>query len=249
MIPNTQFNDPRQYILFTIMDITYTDKFTYTHDNPYHTKLDDFSDFVLRDHDAEKHLGDWNKLVFKNNLPIKLEIGTGYGHFMTEFCKKYTDVNFIGMDYRFKRSFQLAKKLSQLPVKNFKYLRAKGERIHFIFNESEINTIFYFFPDPWPKNRHTKKRLFQPYFLENAYKVLEEGGEIYIKTDHDEYAKWMNLVINQSSQFSLKFYSEDLHQNHPEHFLAQNVTKFEHIFLKQGIKIKAFVLKSNKGIQ
>ena len=97
-----------------MVDFSYNADFQYTHDNPYHHKLALFEDFVLRDDEAEKFCGNWNQLVFKRNAPLCVEIGSGYGHFMMEYCKKYPHENFVGMDYRFKRSFALAKQLNQI---------------------------------------------------------------------------------------------------------------------------------------
>jgi tRNA (guanine-N7-)-methyltransferase len=227
-------------------DLTYSEEFKYTSTNPYHDKLEEFKGFVFRDHEAEELKGKWNSEVFKRDAPLCLEIGTGYGHFMMDYSENNPEVNFIGLDYRFKRSFSLAKKLATHPTKNFKYLRAKGERVHFLFNESELDRMFYFFPDPWPKTRHQKKRLFQAAFLDQAYKVLKPGGKIFIKTDHDGYADWMIKVMDNHELFEVVMATKDLRLEHPEHFLAEHTTKFEKIFLKQGIKIKAFELVSKK---
>ena len=135
--------------------------------------------------------------------------------------------------------------MSELPheEKNFCLLRAKGERVSHIFGEGEVDRLYYFFPDPWPKTRHHKKRLFQLPFLEEVEKVLKKGGEICIKTDHDGYAEWMRQVISSQSKFDVILSTKDLRNEHPEHFLSQYTTKFEKIFIEQGIKIKAFVLK------
>ena len=227
-------------------DLTYSDEFKYTSTNKYHGKLEEFKDFVFRDHEAEALKGKWNKEVFKRDAPLYLEIGSGYGQFMMDFCEKNPEVNFIGLDYRFKRSFSLARKLADHPTKTFKYLRAKGERVSFLFEENELDTILYFFPDPWPKTRHNKKRLFQAPFLEQAYKVLKPGGRILIKTDHDGYAEWMTNVMKDDEQFEVVMSTTDLRGEYPDHFLADFKTKFEKIFLEKGIKIKAFELVSKK---
>lgn len=230
-----------------MVDHSFKEDFKYKHDNPYHDRLGQFDEFVLRDHEAEAHKGQWNKLVFKRESPLFLEIGTGAGHFMIDYCLDHPDHNFVGLDYRFKRSFQLAKKLSTLEYKNFRYLRAKGERIEFMFAENELDGLFYFFPDPWPKTRHHKKRLLQEPFLKSAHKVLKAGAIFYIKTDHDDYAEWMDREIKaQPHLFEVILESRDLRAEYPEHFLAKYTTGFEKIFLKQGIKIKAFVLKTKK---
>ncbi|NOT80815.1 MAG: tRNA (guanosine(46)-N7)-methyltransferase TrmB [Bacteriovoracaceae bacterium] len=229
-----------------MVDYSFKEYFKYKHENPYHERLGAFSEFVLRDHEAEAHKGKWNKEVFKKEGELFLEIGTGAGHFMIDYCRDHPEVNFVGLDYRFKRSFALAKKLSEVVVKNFRYLRAKGERIEFMFEENELDGIFYFFPDPWPKTKHNKKRLIQEPFLKSAYKTIKPGGIFYIKTDHDDYALWMEREIKKCGLFDVILESKDLRLEHPDHLLAKYTTGFEKIFLEQGIKIKAFVLRSKK---
>lgn len=228
-------------------DRVYLKDFQYKHKtNPYDEKLAVFDDFVMRDNDSESFKGKWNQEVFKNQHPIALEIGTGFGKFMHEYCMKHPEENFVGMDFRFKRSFQLARKLSTIPNKNFRYLRAMGERLDFIFGESELKKIFYFFPDPWPKKRHFKKRLFQEPLLNAAYNTLEPQGEFIIKTDHDGYFDWMVERAQKDERFEIIFKSYDLRTEYPDHFLCGFETEFERIFINQGIKIKAMILKSKK---
>lgn len=221
-------------------------EFKYKHRNPYHHKLSDFDEFVIRDNETEVHQNKWNDEIFDRVAPLYLEVGSGYGHFMLEFCEQYPEVNYLGMDFRFKRSFNLARKLQKHPHQNFRFLRARGERIDYIFGDSELDGIFYFFPDPWPKRRHNKKRLFQEPFLKAAHKVLKPGGKLFIKTDHLEYAYWMEERIDQNEDFTCTLKTFDLHEHFPEHFLAKHITKFEKIFLSQGTPIKAFILENKK---
>jgi tRNA (guanine-N7-)-methyltransferase len=174
---------------------------------------------------------------------------------MIDYCFDHSNDHFIGLDYRFKRSFYLAKKLAALnkdnkdSPKNFRYLRAKGERIEFLFGENELDGIFYFFPDPWPKTKHNKKRLIQEPFLKSAYKVLKPKAYFYIKTDHDGYAEWMEKEIKKSGLFDIVLQSSNLRDEFPDHLLSQYTTGFERIFLEQKIPIKAFVLQSKKEIE
>lgn len=223
-------------------NFAYRADFKYTHDNPYHDRLETFDSFVLRDEEAETNVGKWNEL-FKNDKPIEVEIGTGYGEFMMEYCQKNPDVNFIGLDHRFKRSFSVAKKLDKLEHKNFRYLRARGERLEYMFAPNEVQSVFYFFPDPWPKTRHNKKRLFQKPFLNACHKVLKPGGTLYVKTDHDGYFDWMLREIEGDDRFEVLLSSKNLRSEFPEHFLSQFTTKFEKIFLSQGVLIKSLVLR------
>ncbi|MBD65334.1 MAG: tRNA (guanosine(46)-N7)-methyltransferase TrmB [Halobacteriovoraceae bacterium] len=225
-------------------DHCFREDFKYpTQRNPYHQKLDVFNEFVLKDEEAEVHRGKWSEDVFKNQAPIEVEIGSGYGHFMLDYTEKNPGINFIGLDHRFKRSFHLAEKLAKREHKNFRYLRARGERLGFIFGEEEVSKLYYFFPDPWPKKRHHKKRLFQQTFIKELYKVMKKDGEVLIKTDHDGYYEWMLEELKDNQYFEITFNSQNLREEHPEHFLASFITKFEKIFLNKGIKIKAITLK------
>lgn len=228
-------------------DFAFGDNFEYSHKNPYHEKLEIFNEFVLRDEEGETNASSWSQKAFKNNAPLEVEIGTGYGHFMIEYTQNNPGINFIGLDHRFKRSFHLAKKLATLQFKNFRYLRAKGERLGHLFGNEEVSKIFYFFPDPWPKKRHNKKRLFQKAFLNEAYHVLKPGGEILVKTDHDGYYQWMLDEMENEDRFEVLLQSWDLRSEAPKHFLASFITKFERIFLDKEIKIKALHLKSKKS--
>ena len=230
-------------------DRLYQKDFQYHHRNPYHEKLTEFDEFVMRDSETETHLGNWNKEVFKREAPLCVEIGSGYGHFMLDYCENNPDVNFVGMDLRFKRTYNLAKRLAKFSFKSFRYLRARGERIEFMFEENEADRIFYFFPDPWPKKRHHKKRLFQMPFLQAAYKVLRPGGTLYVKTDHTHYAEWMIEHMDKPEAlelFDIKLKTRDLYKEAPDHYLASFQTKFEKIFLKKEQPINAFELVSKK---
>ena len=83
---------------------TYLPDFKYTNRNVYHGRLEDYSAFVFRNEEGESFKGRWNDHVFQRTSPLHVEVGTGYGHFMLDFCQKNPDVNFVGLDYRFKRS-------------------------------------------------------------------------------------------------------------------------------------------------
>ena len=86
------------------LDHSYHQNFEYKHQNPYHDKLGEFSDFVFRDTEGEKLKRKLVKRIFKNDQAINVEVGCGYGHFMSEYCKYHPSENFIGIDYRFKEA-------------------------------------------------------------------------------------------------------------------------------------------------
>ncbi|MCY4523910.1 MAG: tRNA (guanosine(46)-N7)-methyltransferase TrmB [Halobacteriovoraceae bacterium] len=227
------------------MDLTYSENFVYRHDNPYHERLKAFDDFVLRDHEGESLAGRWRE-VFNRNAPLCVEVGSGYGHFMMEYCAKNPHINYVGMDYRFKRSFNLARKLNRHPVKNFKLLRARAERLALLFAKGEVDELFCFFPDPWPKARHNKRRILQDAFFQACHRVLKSSGKLYIKTDHEAYADWIEEIIVKNKLFDLHLSTRNLWKEHPHIFLCSFKTKFEKIFLTQDTPIKAYILSSRE---
>ena len=231
------------------MDLIYSKEFVYRHKNPYHGRLREFDSFVLRDHEGESFAGRWEEEVFGRSGPLCVEIGSGYGHFMMEYCVAHPDVNFIGIDYRFKRSFNLAKRLDRHPRKNFRFLRAKAERLKSLFAQGEVDTLFCFFSDPWPKARHHKRRILQQAFLQSCYHVLKPQGKIYIKTDHDAYADWIEEKVRASNFFDICLITRNLWSEYSDHFLTSFKTKFEKIFIEKKQTIKAYVLSSRRGIE
>lgn len=216
--------------------------------NPYAQSMhvqEDFP-FVYSNAQAIPLKGKWKKEFVNTQSPLHLEIGTGYGEFMHDFCQKNPHINFIGMDYRFKRSFHFVKKLQKLSQRNYLFIRGNAENIAYLFDESEISTLYYFFPDPWPKRRHHKKRLIQKPYLFELYKIIKPSGHIYIKTDNLEYFNAILTVLNHQNYFQVVFQTYDLKNNFPHFFLNAFTTKFESIFIKQKKPINALVLQSNK---
>jgi len=234
-------------------DRSFQENFQYINQHPYNEKLDEFSQFIMKDHESELYKGEWNEKVFQRQARLNVEVGSGHGHFMIQYCEEHPDENFIGLDYKFKRTFEVGKKLAKCSNQFFRFLRAKGERLDFIFAEKEVDKLFYFFPDPWPKKRHHKKRLFQRPFLATAYQILKDDGIFYIKTDHDEYYLWMIEQLQLQDLFKIEYHNNNLwnasvegitpEQQKHEHFLRSFETRFEQIFKTQGTTIKAIVLK------
>ena len=226
-------------------DYSFREDFKYRYRaNPYQEKLKSFASFVLQDHEGEQFVGRWHT-VFGNHHPLVVEIGAGYGDFMEHYCLNHPQENYVAIDYRFRRSLSVAHRLAKLSLGNFRYLRAKGERIAFLFGPQEVHKVLIFFPDPWPKLRHHKKRLINPHYLRLLSNILIDGGEIWLKTDHDDYAAWMEQSFAQVTELTLTWQTHDLYHEFPQHPLTTCPTKFEKIFLGQGVAIKAFILRKN----
>lgn len=226
-----------------------SDNFTYKHKNPYHLKLKEFEGFTYRDHEPELLRGLWNQQAFGNDNPLYLEIGCGFGQFLRQFSEENRHINLVGIEYKFKRCFELAQKLNRHQLENCKLLRSKAERVHHVFAESELDKILIFFPDPWKKKKQLKRRFIQREFLANIYPLLKKNGEIYIKTDDlDYYQLVLEELAALNSMYEIVYNNDNLLCDEAAEFpiLSRYQTHFEKIFRGQKIPIKALVLRPNK---
>ena len=115
--------------------------------------------------------------VFSNDNPIYLEIGTGKGNFIIENAKRYPNINFIGIEKYDSVLVRAIEKLGCLELDNLKFIRADAKNIDNIFNK-EISKLYLNFSDPWPKDRHEKRRLTSDTFLKRYDNIFVNGGII-----------------------------------------------------------------------
>jgi tRNA (guanine-N7-)-methyltransferase len=224
-------------------------------ENPYKSKILAYQEFIFPAEQAKSVRGQWNKTVFQNDRRLKVEIGSGYGEFMMDYARSGVEANFVGIDFRVKRSFFLARKLEALRSEginhfDFRFLALNAIHLKDYFALNEISELFYFFPDPWPKKRHHRRRLFQKSFLIELYPLLQDDAIFWVKTDDDNYFEWMLEELNKVEDlFAIKFQTADLRGPNLEistcndaAFLLAYKTRFESEFMAQGKTIKALKL-------
>ena len=175
--------------------------------------------------------GKWNKL-FNNTNPINVEIGIGKGDFIIENAIKYPNINFVGIEKYDSVIVRAIQKSNELELNNLFLLRMDAGDIDQVFNH-EINTIYLNFSDPWPKERHAKRRLTSNIFLEKYEHIFVNKKHIIMKTD--------NINLFNYSIESLKEYGYDIiYETNDLHSSPQqdNIeTEYEKKFIKKGIKI------------
>ncbi len=155
--------------------------------------------------------GYWKK-AFGNENPLYVEIGSGKGRFITSMALKYPHINFIGLEREPEIVAHALAILKKRPVNNIRLILADGENLAAYLAPGEIERLFLNFSDPWPKKRHTKRRLTHPVFL-NLYKTLFKGpGEIHLKTDNLDFFEYSLLAFAENG-FSLRRITYDLHQS------------------------------------
>jgi tRNA (guanine-N7-)-methyltransferase len=124
---------------------------------------------------------------------IEIELGSGKGTFLAQEAPLHPDTLFIGIEWASQFYRYAGDRMRRLNMANVRMLHADGTVFirNFVADQT-IRRFHWYFPDPWPKARHNKRRTFQEPFLRNElYRVLKPGGEIHVATDHLDYWAWM----------------------------------------------------------
>ena len=140
----------------------------------------------------------WSAL-FGNEHPVELEIGIGKGTFLTDQAKARPDTNFFGIEYARWFWRYASDRLRRNGCLNARTARA--EAVYFLKEfvpDSSLAVVHVYFPDPWPKQRHHKRRLIQPPFLLEIHRVLKPAGRLQIVTDHEEYFQQIQQAVRGS---------------------------------------------------
>lgn len=138
--------------------------------------------------------------VFNRKAPVTLEIGFGMGHSLVEMAENDPDRNFIGIEVHEPGVGACLMAAEEADLKNLRVFHEDAvEVLKQCVPDNSLNCVQVFFPDPWHKKRHHKRRIIQPEFVELLIKKLEAGGVIHLATDWENYAEHMLEVLNGSS--------------------------------------------------
>ncbi|MFT5873089.1 MAG: tRNA (guanine-N7-)-methyltransferase [Clostridium sp.] len=202
------------------------------------------SNIVITDQYA--HKGKWNE-IFENNNEIHLELGCGKGGFIAEKSKENHNINFVGIDSKDEvLVFALRKVIDVREVEDGKGLNVRLMPLNItliddVFAKDEISKIYINFCNPWPKDRHNKRRLTHTRFLNNYKKFLKLGSEVWFKTDDKELFEH-SVEYFKECGFEILFSTYDLHKSD----LKDNVvTEYEAKFAEIGKKAMFLKAKLN----
>ncbi len=187
------------------------------------------SKYVIKDFKNNK--GKWDK-EFKNNNPIKIEIGMGKGDFIIGMAIQNPDINYIGIEMFDSVMARAVQKLDDKYIPNLRLIRMDANYINEAF-EKEIDTIYLNFSDPWPKKRHAKRRLTSYEFLCKYDDVFKEKKVIIQKTDNINLFAFSIEALSLYG-YTLKNVTLDLYDNMIEGNVA---TEYEKKFNDKGVKI------------
>lgn len=138
--------------------------------------------------------------IFSNKAPIVLEIGFGNGEALLSMAEQYPEKNFIGIEVH---PPGVGKVLSELKKRSINNVRLLQEDAILILQnsiaENTLSNVNLFFPDPWHKKRHHKRRILQTPFIELIKNKLISGGIFHMATDWEEYAEWSTELLDNTS--------------------------------------------------
>lgn len=183
--------------------------------------------------------GQWNK-VFNNDNPIYIELGMGKGDFIINNALKYPNINFIGIEKFDSVIVRAIQKSNELELNNLKLLRLDVINIDEVFDK-EIDKIYLNFSDPWPKERHAKRRLTSNIFLDKYSKIFKNDYVIEMKTDNiDLFNYSIESLCNYG--YDILYLTNDLHNENVDNI----ETEYEQKFSSKGVKINKFIAKKVK---
>ena len=197
------------------------------------------SSWVVQEPEEKK--GNW-KAVFGKEQPLHIEVGMGKGRFLMDMAKLHPEINYIGIemyDSVLLRAVQKAESLEE-PLSNLLFLRMDARDLPEVFEKGEVGRIYLNFSDPWPKDRHAKRRLTSHEFLERYEKILPEEGLVEFKTDNRDLFEFSLEEIRNAPNWTLNAYTYDLHNN--EEMNRDNImTEYEEKFSGKGNPINKFI--------
>ncbi|GFI17300.1 tRNA (guanine-N(7)-)-methyltransferase [Lachnospiraceae bacterium] len=136
-------------------------------------------------HEPEQAKGKWNE-IFGNDHPVRIEIGMGKGKFIHELAQANPGINYVGIEKYSSVLLRALQKMNTEPLPNLLFIRMDAEDITEIFDREEVDLIYLNFSDPWPKDRHAKRRLPSREFLARYDKILKKESVLEFKTDNKD---------------------------------------------------------------
>lgn len=186
------------------------------------------SEFVIHDETTMK--GKWHEF-FGNDNPIHIEIGMGKGRFMMDLAAQNPDINYVGIEKYSSVLIRAIEKQTELKLPNLVFIRMEAEYIADVFDKGEVGYIYLNFSDPWPKDRHAKRRLTSKEFLARYEQILAADGGVTFKTDNVPLFDFSLEQVDEAG-WELLNKTYDLHNS--EYNEGNIMTEYEERFSSMG---------------
>lgn len=162
------------------------------------------SDFRIRPNNVLDHLriGDW---FAHPDRPLEVDVGCGKGRFLLARARKRPEVNFLGIDRLLGRIRKIERRAAREGMTNIRLLRIDAYyAVTFLLPTGSVSVYTIFFPDPWPKARHHRHRLFNMAFMDAMNRTLTPDGEVHVATDHLPYFEEIEDTLRGDPRFAAR---------------------------------------------
>ena len=195
------------------------------------------SKYVVQEYREQK--GKWREL-FGNDHPIHIEIGMGKGRFLMDMATLHPEINYVGIEKYSSVLLRGIQKQEELQLPNVMFIRMEAEYITEVFAKDEVDRIYLNFSDPWPKDRHAKRRLEAREFLKRYNEILVPEGGVEFKTDNMDLFEFA-LEEVEPAGWKLRQWTKDLHHD-PKMNAGNVMTEYEERFSSVGNPICKYVI-------
>lgn len=197
------------------------------------------SNYVVHEEIMFEQPGKWHE-IFGNNNPIHIEIGMGKGQFIHALAKLHPEINYVGIEKYSSVLLRAIQKMDAEELPNLKFLRMEAEDITKVFGKHEVDKIYLNFSDPWPKDRHAKRRLPSREFLARYNEILKPGSKLEFKTDNRPLFDFAVEELEPAG-WKAEVITYDLHAD--EKLVAGNImTEYEEKFSSMGNPICKYII-------
>ena len=193
--------------------------------------------FVVQNPEESK--GKWRALFPQNN-PIHIEVGMGKGRFIMDMAEAHPDINYIGIEMYSSVLLRATQKMEERTLDNLKFILMDAVKIDECFAEGEVDRIYLNFSDPWPKDRHARRRLPSREFLARYDQILRKDGWLEFKTDNRGLFDFA-LEELEPAGWKAQQVTYDLH-NDPEMSAGNVMTEYEEKFSSKGNPICKYII-------
>ena len=184
-------------------------------------------------HNPEEKKGHWEE-VFGNKNPIEIEVGMGKGKFIMELARMNPDFNYIGIERYSSVLLRGLQKRAELELGNLYFMCVDAKELAEYFEPGEVSKIYLNFSDPWPKDRHAKRRLTSPEFMKVYDQILKRDGLVEFKTDNTGLFDYSLESVPQAG-WKILACTKDLH--HSDMAEGNVMTEYETKFASEGKSI------------
>ena len=181
--------------------------------------------------EPQRYKGNWQQ-VFGNKKSLQIEIGMGKGRFIMDMAALHPDINYIGIERYSSVLLRALQKMEQNPLPNIKFICMDAADVAEVFAKDEVDRIYLNFSDPWPKDRHAKRRLTSRQFFARYDQILKKEGHLEFKTDNQDLFTFSLEEVPEAG-WKLDASTRDLH--HDAVLNEGNVmTEYEEKFSSKG---------------